>query len=595
MDHHAGLPFLRETVLFLTLAGILIPLLQRLRVNQVLGFLVIGVALGPHGLARWADLVPVLHLLTFPREQGVAALAELGVIFLMFLIGLELSPQRLWAMRRWVFIAGSAQVLISALVIGWLAHRFGNSVKVAIVLGLVLSLSSTAVVMQLLSQQRALASPTGQAAFAILMLQDIAVVPLLILIDLMARPVAGGGVMSDGVLAMVGLTLAKSALAVGLIYVGGRRVVAPVFRWFASQRQPDVFVALTLLATLGIAWLTAAAGLSMALGALLAGLLLAETEFRHEIEVTIEPFKGLLMGLFFMSVGMGIDIAAIGDNPVWWAMSVLGLIVIKAGVIAAILRLGGLSIGRAVHGGLLLGQGGEFAFIVVGYAVSLKMLQPPVAQFMMLVVSMSLMLTPAVARLGQSLGRWLDARWQHLPDVQHDEPELADDLSRHLVIAGFGRVGQLLAEVFDAEGIRYVAVEQDPHRVVQQRAKGHPVHYGHAGRPEMLRRLKLDRAAALLVTMDQPAAAMHAVRAARTEYPDLPIFARSRDEPHARELLDAGATAVVPETLESGLQLGSYAMHALQLPEGAIAAALGAERDRRIAGAAPVLQTIVRG
>ena len=319
MAEQHGMPFLRETLEFLVLAGILIPLLQRFKVNQVLGFLGAGLIVGPYGLGLWVDTWPWLAKFTFPRGEGLSALADLGVLFLMFMIGLELSAERLWAMRRWVFGAGALQVVLSSAIICALAMAFGNTWQASLVLGMVLSLSSTAVIVQLLSQREALASPMGQSIFAVLMFQDLAVVPVLILIDLLGRG------SSPDMWSVTGLTLLKSVVAVVLIFVIGRKVIRPLFRNFARQRQSDVFMALTLLATLSIAGLTAAAGLSMALGALLAGLLLAETEYRHEVEVTIEPFKGLLMGLFFMTVGMGIDAREILANPLWVPLSVIGL------------------------------------------------------------------------------------------------------------------------------------------------------------------------------------------------------------------------------------------------------------------------------
>jgi CPA2 family monovalent cation:H+ antiporter-2 len=574
MEHSSSLPFLRETLLFLTLAGILIPLLQRFRVNQILGFLAIGLLVGPHGVARWMDQYPWLETFTFARIQGVHSLAELGVIFLMFLIGLELSGERLWAMRRWVFVGGTAQVVLCGLLIGTLAFVFGNGPEVALLLGLVLSLSSTAVVVQWLSNQRAMATPLGQSTFAILMLQDFAVVPLLILVDLLASKT------TSGLGLVVGLTLLKSIAAVALIFVVGRRILGPVFRVFARQRQPEIFMALTLLVSLGIAGLTAAAGLSMALGAFLAGLLLAETEFRHEVEVTMEPFKGLLMGLFFMSVGMEINLAEVAQQKTWIAASVVGLMGIKAVVAAGVFRAGGLSWGKAVEGGFLLSQGGEFAFVIVGYAAALELLKNEIAQFMLLVVSISLMLTPVAARLGQRIGARLDAALS--PPKTDDLTMIPEDLSGHIVIAGFGRVGQLLADVLEKQRVPYVAIEHDAHVVARLRQAGKPVFYGNAARAELLRKLHTGHAAALLVTMDQPGAAMHAVTAARGEYPTLPIYARSRDEQHAHELREVGATAVVPETLEAGLQLSSFALHAVSIPELQIGAALERERDARV-------------
>ncbi len=573
MDH-APLPFLRETLLFLTLAGILIPLLQRFRINQVIGFLIIGVVVGPYGVGSFVEQWPWLSWITIPRRQGVQALAELGVIFLMFLIGLELSLQRVWSMRRWVFGAGSAQVLLSALAIGGLAYAFGNRLNVSMVLGLVLSLSSTAVVMQLLTQERTLASPLGQASFAILMLQDFAVVPLLIIVDLLAK-----GVEQD-VFMHLATTAGVSIAVVTLILLLGRKLVAPLFRVFAQQRQSEVFMALTLLVTLSIAGATAAAGLSMALGAFLAGLLLAETEYRHEVEVTVEPFKGLLMGLFFMSVGMGIDVREIAESPLWVLSSVAGLMLIKTIVAGGVMRLGGLSWGQSLEGGTLLGQGGEFAFIVIGSAMSSGLLKPNIGQFMLLVVSLSLLVTPLFARLGQSLGRRWDAAMRG-PDHESPGSLAMPDISGHVVVIGFGRVGQLLGEVFDRQRVPYVALEHNMGRVAQLRTAGKPVYYGNASRPELLHKLGLDRASCLVVTMDQPDAAMRVVIIARAQYPELPIYARSHDEQHALALRHAGATSVVPETLEAGLLLTSFALDALGLPEGDVHAIVSAERERR--------------
>lgn len=575
MTEQHSLPFLRETLLFLTLAGVLIPLLQRLKVNQVLGFLGVGLVVGPFGLGLWVDTWPWLAQFTFPQRQGVTVLAEIGVLFLMFMIGLELSAERLWAMRNWVFGAGVLQVALSSTVIYTLAMAFGNTWQAAMVLGMVLSLSSTAVVVQLLSQREALATPMGQSVFAVLMFQDLAVVPVLILIDLLSR-----GNTSD-VWTVTGTTLLKSVLAVVLIFVIGRKVIRPLFRNFARQRQSDVFMALTLLATLSIAGLTAAAGLSMALGALLAGLLLAETEYRHEVEVTIEPFKGLLMGLFFMTVGMGIDTRAIMANLLWVPLSVVGLILIKASVVTVLFRLGGLSWGRSVESGLLLGQGGEFAFIVVGVAAASKLLSAEMAQFVLLVVGLTLFVTPMVAQWGQWLGARLDAK--HPPVSPLSMLETIPSLGTgQVVVAGYGRVGQLIGEVLLDQGVSFVAVEQDANVVARLRNKGKPVFYGNATRPDFLQRLHVGQAAAVVVTMDQPAAALATVRAVRSEYPQLQIFARSRDTKHARDLLAAGANMVIPETVEAGLQLSAFVLDALGVPETTVSHVLDRERTRRV-------------
>lgn len=574
MEQQHALPFLRETLLFLALAGILIPLLQRWRVNQILGFLAVGVLVGPFGLGLWAAAVPWLAYLTFPRLEGVAALAELGVLFLMFMIGLELSAARLWALRRWVFGAGTAQVCISALALGGIAYLFGNRIETAVVLGLVLALSSTAVAMQLMTEQRTLGTPLGQSVFSILMMQDLFVVPLLILVGILAKG------QTDGLFALAALTLLKSAGVIMLIYLLGRRVIRPLFSAFARQGRPDVFMALTLLSTLGIAGLTALAGLSMALGAFLAGLLLAETEFKHEVEVTIEPFKGLLMGLFFMSVGLGIDLREIAQAPLWLPLSLLGLFAIKSLVLAVLLKIGGFQWGRALEGGLLLGQGGEFAFIVVGYAMATRLIAPALGQFVMLLVGLSLFATPLAAKAGRLFGDWWEAHYrQPVSDLGNNLPEPSAGL---VIIAGFGRVGQLLGQILDTQGIRFIALENNARLVAELHPQGVPVYFGDAARAELLRKVHADQAAAIVLTMDHPASALHAIKAIRREYPQLPVFARSRDENHARMLKKAGATIVIPETLESGLQLSAVVLQTLGIAEGAAALVIQNERERRI-------------
>ena len=559
MQEHHAFPFLREILLFLTLAGILIPLLQRLRINQVLGFLAVGALLGPFGLGLMADQVPWLAYLTFPRVEGVTVLAELGVLFLMFMIGLELSAARLWSLRRWVFGAGTAQVAISAALIAGAALLLGQRVDTAVILGLVLSLSSTAVVMQLMTEQHTNATRLGQATFSILMLQDLAVVPLLILIGVMTK---GSGA---GVATLVLITLAKAGAAIALIYLVGGRVIRPLFRAFARRHQPDVFMALILLTTLGIAGVSAAAGLSMALGALIAGLLLAETEFKHEVELMIEPFRGLLMGLFFMTVGMGMDAREILDSPLALAAAVLGLVAIKAAVVALLFRVGGLNWGRAIEGGLLLAQGGEFAFIVIGYATAGKLVDPALGQFIMLAVGLSLFVTPILARLGRAIGDQWEQRF-HATTAHQDDGELASARG-HIIIAGFGRVGQMLGKLLTQQEIPYIAFENDARLASELHQQGLPVYFGNASRAELLRRVHAQEAPAIVLTMDHPQSALQAVRGIRREFPDVPLFARARDEKQARLLKLAGATVVVPETLEASLQLSAFVLESLGLEE----------------------------
>ena len=573
MSAHEGLPHLRELILFLCLSGVLIPLLQRRNINPVLGFLAMGTLVGPYGLGRLVEYWPWLEPLTFPRVEDVAVFAELGVIFLMFMIGLEMSIDRLWALRRWVFGVGALQVGLSAAVIGGLAYGFGNPVEASVILGLVLAFSSTAVVMQLLSFRRELGSPLGQASFSLLLFQDLAVVPLLVLVGLLGQYGEGNFALQMGQAAL------KGVFTIGAIYLIGRRVVQPVFHHLAANQQSDTFMALTLLVSLGVAALTWAAGLSMAMGALLAGLIIAETEFRHAVEVTIEPFKGLLMGLFFMSVGMGIDLTELLSKPLLLPLSVIGLVLAKGLIIAVLFRIFGLSTGRSLEGGFLLGAGGEFAFIVIGMALSFQLLPRDVAQFMLLVVGLSMLATPLLARLGQTLGNAIDRRsGQHASAMQISDPEA---MRNHVILAGFGRVGQLVGELLSELGVAYCAIESNPTLVARHRARGLPVVFGDASNPEMLRRLHLDRAGAVILTMDQTAPAVHAVRGLRSMSPDIPVLARARDEKHALALREAGADVGIPETLESSLQLAAGALARLGVPDEAARMMLDRVRDNR--------------
>ncbi len=573
-EHHEGLPYLREMLIFLALSGVLIPLLQRYRVNQMLGFLATGVLLGPFGLWLWVGQLPWLQNFTFLRVEEVVALGKLGVLFLMFSIGLELSAERLWELRRWVFGAGTAQVLLSAMVIGGIAALFGNTPEAAIVLGLALALSSTAVVMQWMTEHRLLDRGFGQANFSILMFQDLAVVPILLLTGMMAA----GDV--DRWLPLLAGVLVKSVIVIALIYLLGRRVIRPLFKLLGKEHQPATFVALILLCTLGVAGLTAYAGLSMALGAFLAGLLLAETEFRHEVEVTIEPFKSLLMGLFFFSVGMQTDMRLLLSAPVLLPLSVLGLLLIKAVVLAPLLRIGRLGWGSAIEGSLMMGQAGEFGFIIAADAAARGLFPPELTRFVLLVVGLSMFATPLAARIGHSIGRAWELRHH---DGAHLSKAQVDAMKDHVIIVGFGRMGQLVAEVLSAQEVRYVAIDIDMMRSTRRHPLGEPVYFGDVSRPELLHRVHASSAAAIVLTMNHPDAALHAATAIRREFGAVPLLARAHDEHHARALSEAGASIVMPEALEAGLQLSSFVLQAIGVEDARAAEAIRRERASRLA------------
>jgi CPA2 family monovalent cation:H+ antiporter-2 len=556
MQAHHGLPYLREILIFLAAAGLVLPVALRLRVNPVLGYLAVGGAIGPFGLGLWAADMPLLSHLVISDLEGVRTLAELGIIFLLFTIGLELSLDRLWAMRRLVFGLGGLQVCVTAAAIAAIALAFGNPVPAATVFGAALALSSTAIAIQILVQSRRLATPLGRTSFSILLLQDLAVVPIMLLVGMLAAQ-PGGGVAAE-----VAAALAKAALAIGAIYALGRLVLRPVLHLVAQARSREMFMAAILLVALGTALMTAAAGLSMALGAFLAGLLLAETEYRHEIEVDLEPFKGLMLGLFFVSVGMGIDWRLVAEMPVRLIASVVGLIALKAAIVAALCRAFGLPRHTAIEAGLLLGQAGEFAFIVIGMALTLGLVQDAAGQFMLIVAGLSMLATPPVAALARRAAAGLERSASAAAAAEPIEP-----LDGHVVVAGFGRVGRMLAAALQAEAVPFVAVDPDPGTVARGRADGLPVFFGDASRLDMLERAHVAAAAGVVITMDDFAAAERIVRGIRLRWSSVPIYVRARDSAHARLLIAAGASSAVPETVEASLQLAGRVLEGLGVDE----------------------------
>jgi len=558
---HPDLPFLRELLVFLVAAVVVVPIFQRLRASPVLGYLAVGIVIGPHGLGRLVGDYPWLGFGVIADVEQAQAFGELGIMFLMFLIGLELSGERLWTMRHAVFGLGFAQVATCAAAIGLLAWAWGNAPPAALLLGLCLAMSSTAVVLQLLSERGELQTRLGRAAVAILVFQDLAVVPILFLVGVLGQEARGA------VWIELGLALGRAVLAIGLILVAGRWLLRPLFRRIAELRNQELFVALCLLAALGTALATGYAGLSTALGAFLAGLVLAETEFRHQIEAEIASFKGLLIGLFFVAVGMSVDLLVVADALAMVALSVLGMFAIKACLIAGAARLFRHPWHVAAPLGLLLGQGGEFGFLIVNLAISNGAIPDPAGKFVILTVTLTMVLTPVAAVAARRLAIALRQRGQS-KRLSHAEAALAE-LEGHVVIAGLGRVGKTVALAMEARRQPFVAGDMDAEEVERNHAAGRQVFYGDASRLEFLKRLGIEHAAALVVAFDDPELAKRLVKAARQEWPALPIFARGHDAEHARALMALGAQQVVPETVEASLQLAARVLAGVGVPDAA--------------------------
>jgi monovalent cation:H+ antiporter-2, CPA2 family len=567
--HHEA--WLKDVLVFLVAAGLIVPLFHRARVGAVLGFLLIGVAVGPYGFGALAADYPWLRYLTIEDRARAEPFAELGVMFLLFMIGIEMSIERLWSLRRFVAGIGSVQFLLSAVAFAAALWFLGASTSAAIILGLGLAMSSTAVVMQLLEEQGRTATPLGQVAIAVLLFQDLMVAPVLFGVEILGR----GGDVVPGLIRAVLI----AAAVVALILIAGRFLLRPLFSIAGKTGSRELIMAMTLLLVIGFASATGYAGLSTALGAFLAGVLLSETEYRHQIEIDVAPFKGLLVGLFFITVGMSIDVrvvwAAIG--PILLMVAVL--LVVKAVILFAACRLFGVALGVTVEAAILLAQAGEFAFIVIALGRLTGLVPVEFAQAATAVVGISMMLTPLMA-VG---ARMLAARIHPIEHRDHmptaDQAEHTD----HVIIGGYGRVGQVIGRLLQAENVPFVALDTNAELAGEGAQRGEAVFFGDAARREFLRRAGAAGARAFVVTVNSPRAAERMVAAARMERPDAPVFARARDPAHAARLLRLGAVEVTPEAVEASLQLGARLLEGLGVSDEAIARRLDAMREEELA------------
>jgi CPA2 family monovalent cation:H+ antiporter-2 len=513
---------------------------------------------------------PFLYWLTVTDAARVAGIAQLGVVFLLFLIGLELSYQRLLTMRRLVFGLGGLQVVLTAAVITGIAALFGNGGAASLIIGLSLALSSTAIVLEMLSRQGRLMTSTGRTCFAILLAQDLAVVPLLLLVSIL------GGRSSGSPLMGLALALGHAALAVGLIVVTGRLLLRPLFRLVAASGATELFVAATLFVVIATGVVAGVAGLSMALGAFIAGLLLAETEYRKAIEATIDPFKGLLLGLFFFTVGMGFNIRELGREPLWLLAALMGLIAFKAGCVAALARLFRLPLPAAIETGLLLGPGGELAFVALGLATALGIIGAPAESFLLALVSLSMAMTPVLAAAAHRITAGLEQQRAVDPELTLVPPT---GLSAHAIVIGHGRVGQIVCAMLEQHRFPFIASDSDPAAVTQHRRRARQVYFGDASKIAFLQSCGLMQAAAVIVTIHTQAAIDEIVQAVRSLRPDVLIVSRARDAGHARHLYAVGVTDAVPETIEASLQLSEAALVGLGLPTGLVIASIHEKRD----------------
>jgi CPA2 family monovalent cation:H+ antiporter-2 len=558
----------RETLLFLATAALVAPLFIRLRLSPVLGYLIAGAALGPQGLGRLAERFPGLAPFALTNIEQVETIAALGVVFLLFMMGLGLSFERLSRMRRLVFGLGLAQVVLCSLLIGAADLARGDSLPAAIVLGAALSLSSTSIVIPVLAERKRLNSAAGRASFAVLLFQDLAVAPLLFMTTMLAR----GQV--NGIGADLIWTLGPAALALIGLIVLGRLVLRPLFHSVAVTKNVELFMAISLFVVIGAGLVAASSGLSMALGAFIAGLLLAETEFRRQIEVTIEPFQGLLLGLFFVSVGAELDLSLLAAEPLLILGVAFGVIVVKAAALLALGRAFKAPWRVAREIALLLGPGGEFAFVMIGAATAGGVIAPAPGHAALVAVTLTMLLIPFLARLGERL-----AQGEAAPGAAETFELPPEGGGARVIIVGYGRVGALVGDMLARHQISFIAVDFDAKLVARARAEGAPIYFGDATRPEFLRRSGIDVARALVVTMDAPRANEAVVETARALRSDLTIVARARDSEHAKTLYRLGVSDAVPETIEASLQLSEAVLVDIGVPMGYVIASIHDKRD----------------
>ncbi len=559
----------KELLLFLATAGVIVPLFGRFKLSPVFGFLAAGIMLGPFGLGALARDLPWLSAISITDVGQIAHLAEFGVAFLFFMIALELSWNRLLLMRKLVFGLGGLQVLASTAVLAAVAGLLGQTPASAVVLGSALAMSSTAIILPSLVERKLLNTTVGRASFAVLLFQDLAVAPLLFMVTMLGA--RGGTGLGAGLL----YALAPAAVALFAMAGLGRLILRPLFKLVATTKSSELFVAACLLVVIGSGLVTALSGQSMALGAFIAGLLLAETEYRRQIEVTIQPFQGLLLGLFFVSVGARLDLSEIIANPFLTVGVAIGLFTIKAVILFPIARLMGLPNRGAGELAVVLGPGGEFALILVGAAVAGNVVPDEAGATATVAATLTMVGIPLLIRV---LVRGRAYAGMDEPAFAGLTPQHDDGLER-VIVVGYGRVGQLVAEMLTRHELRFLAIDADPVLVANERARGHTVFYGDATRIELLRRCGIQSARALVVTLDNADAVESIVRAARSERPDLTIVARARDAVHATELYELKVTDAVPETIEASLQLSQAVLVDIGIPMGLVIASIHEKRD----------------
>jgi monovalent cation:H+ antiporter-2, CPA2 family len=565
MEHELQSSGMSNALIILAAAGVIIPAFARLRITPVIGFILVGLLLGPMGLGALVPQYPWLDWVTISAGNDIAIIGEYGIILLLFSIGLELSFRRLWTMRKQVFGLGAAGLIGGGILITLALLIAGYDPAAATGLGLALSLSSTALVLPISGTK----SAVGRSAFAMLLFEDLAIVPIIFLLAALA-PQAGGGSW-DALLT----TLWQGALVIGVMLIIGHFVLPRLFGQAARTKSPELFLSASLLLVILSSLATSAVGLSPIVGALIAGLLIAETDYQSEVEIMIAPFRGLALGVFLISVGMQIDPVFLMNNGHKLAAAITGILVANALVTGALLKAAGARSGTATETGLLMASPSETTLIVLTAASAAAVIDPQTAKFWQVATAIGLTITPILARIGHDVARRIELR------ARGDSLTQEQDLTtQRTVIIGFGRVGQLVADMLTVHSQPFVAIESNIDAVISARRSGYPVIFGDVSRSEALDKLHLGNAKALVLTMDEQVLLARVVKTVRAAFPDLTIVARARDADHAAELYRVGASDAVPETLESSLQLSEAVLVDLGIAMGPVIASIHEKRDQ---------------
>ncbi|WP_374652227.1 cation:proton antiporter [Rhizorhabdus sp.] len=550
-----------DSLVILGTAGIVIPLFARFRITPVIGFILVGMLAGPHGLGTLTERYPWLYYVTISNPRSIEPFAEFGIVLLLFSIGLELSFRRLWGLRRTVFGLGTSKLVLAAAILGMSLWVSGQSAAGSLGLGLALALSSTALVLPMVGTTGAI----GQRAFGILLLEDLALVPIVFALGVMAPYGDADG--WNGLIKTVMLGIA----VVAAMLIGGRLLLPRLFAQAARAKNPELFLSASLLVVILSSIATTAVGLSPIVGALIAGLLIAETDYHAEVELVTAPFKGLALGVFLITVGMSLDPVMILENWDKLAFAVIAVVLVKALITAGLLRFWGAKRAVAAETGLLMSSPSETTLIVLATAAQARLIAADTAAFWQMVTAIGLTITPILARVGHDLARRVDERDQ-------DAEDTSEEHSGRAIIAGFGRVGRLVAQMLSTHSKPYMAIDADIDTVHHARKRGYSVMFGDIARPGMVEHLDLSNATALILTMDDPVQVVRITRHVRRLHPELTIVARARDPNHAAELYRAGATDAVPETLESSLQLSEAVLVDLGIAMGPVIASIHEKR-----------------